>query len=155
RELHAGGFQPQVVRVGPAARGDQQMGAAHRLGATRRFHLQVDLAVLPVHSAWLGPQDKADAFFLQVLLQFLGDFCILPWQDVVVPNHYRYVTAEAEKHLPELQADVPTSNNKQVSGKLAQLEDAGVRQVVDPIQAVKCGNGRPCAGVDEDALALD
>src|SRR5262249_44799038 len=50
RELYTGGFQAQVIRVGPASRGDQQVGATHCLGLAIPFHLQDDLAILLVNA---------------------------------------------------------------------------------------------------------
>src|SRR5262249_25048265 len=125
------------------------------LGTPPRFHLQNDLAVLVVNMGGTRPEKEPDAFIFQDLLQFQGNVCIFPGQDVVVTMHDRHVIAEPAKHLPELQADVPAPNDQQVSGQFAQLEDAGVRQVINPIQARERRDGWPGAGVDEDALALE
>src|SRR5262249_30259505 len=117
-QLHSGRFQPQVVRVGPAARGDQQMGATQRLRAAPRFYCYDDLVVLLLDVSCIGLKKKPHSFFSQRRLQLLADVDVFTGEDVGALVDDGDLAAEPPKHLPELQANVSASKNEQVFGHL-------------------------------------
>jgi hypothetical protein len=68
--------------------------------------------------------------------------------------HDGHGAAEAAKHLAELEANVATAENQEMLRQFAQLHQGLVGQIADRIEAGKIRRIRACAGIDEDALAL-
>jgi hypothetical protein len=147
-------LQFQVIRIGPASGGDQQVGPAHRFRGSPHFHTQGNSAVLPLDVCRRGTQDKTDAFAFQRVLHGFRDIGVLAGENLVLAVDDGHPAAEPAEHLPELQADVPAAEDEQVVRHFGQLHHAGVVQEVDPVEPFQARDVRPGAGVNKDALAF-
>src|SRR5262249_27433631 len=95
-----------------------------------------------------------DSFLFQGLLEFLRHVRIFVGNHTLGTLNDRHPTAEPAKHLAKFEANVTAPQDQQVFRHFVHLHDAGVGQVINPLQPLQAWNVRPGAGVDEDALAF-
>ena len=65
---------------------------------------------------------------------------------------HRDFGAEAPEHLGELEPDIAAADDDEMAGQGVELEQGGVGQRLDLIDAGKVGHDRPAADVDEESV---
>src|SRR5262249_32724676 len=150
--LDAGPLECEVIRVGHAADGEEQVRADHLGGAFRAAHPGHDLAPARLDGRALGPDAHGDALLLQDAAQGRGDVLVLARDEPRAALQYRDLAAEAPIQLPELEADVAAADDDEVRRQLVQRQEARVVEVRDALHPGHFGPGGTRADVDEDPL---
>ena len=150
--FHAGAVQPQIVRVGDPADGEEQMRAVDLgralLAVDARPHARRTL----LESDALRVRAHRDPLVLEDAPDRLGDVLVLAPDQPRRHLDHRDLASEPPIHLGELEADVAAADDDEVRRHEVDVHDRGVRPERDRIQAFDGGGrGGPAADVDEDA----
>src|SRR5262245_30020741 len=150
--LDAGPLEREIVRVGHAADGEEQVRADHLGSAFRAAHPRHDVAPPRLEGRALGPDAYGDALLLQDAAQGGGDVLVLARDEPRAALQDRDLAAEAPVDLPELEADVAAADDDQVRRQLVERQEARVVEVRDALHPGHLGPGRARPDVDEDPL---
>jgi hypothetical protein len=149
--LDAGCLEAEIVGVGPAPGGDEQMAARDLARRVRVAEGDGDAARLPGHADAFRPGMQRHALALKNVRDGGRDVLILarddPWSHLDDGD----AAAEAPVHLRELEADVAAADDDEMVWQLPELHHAAVGEVG---RALEAGDRRRCgtsADVDEDA----
>ena len=102
-----------------------------------------------------GVETDPDAFALENLLHGLRHVLVFAADHAIGHLHDRDLAAEPPERLAELEPDVAAADHDQVLGQQVEVEDRGVGEVVDGVEARHRRDQRAAADVDEDPIGRE
>ena len=99
----------------------------------------------------VGVGAHGDALAFHDLADRLRDILVLARDQPRLPLDHRHLRTEAAEHLRELQPDIAAADHRQMPRQGVQLQDRGVGQVVDRVDAGQVRHRGATADVEEDA----
>src|SRR5580698_7950924 len=102
-----------------------------------------------------GVEADVDAFGFEDFLDGCGDVFIFVLDEARAFFNDGDLAAEAAEDLGEFQADIAAAYDDQVLRQLFEVEDGGVDEIGDLVDAGHVGNVRAAAYVDEDFFGRD
>ena len=150
----AGGFYAQVIRVGPAANGHQEVGADDFLDARFAVRGYGDAARTLGQGDTFGVEPNIDIFVFQDFPHGVGNVVILATDQLGTHLDDRHFTAEAPIHLREFKPDVTAADYDEMLRQEVDIHNAGVCQIVDIADPGHVGNDGTSANIEYDFLSL-
>src|SRR5688572_3979653 len=151
--FNARDVEPDVRRVGYAARRDQQVAALDRplFGSRANTHanLRAGAAGNPER---LGIQHDLDALVDKLLCQHFSHVRILACGELRSPLQYGHTRAEPAHGLRELEADIAAAGHDEVLGNPVELQRFDVSQGLAIGESRHFRNCRASAQVEEDPV---
>src|ERR1019366_47131 len=129
---------------------NQQMRTGERSRMALLLDLQSNAAIRLAHAIGIRVQHDFDSVLLKYLGDFFRDVGVLAVKKLAPGLDNGHATAEAAKHLPNLQADISASKDQQTLRNGVQLHDGSAVEKGHGLQAVECGHRGTRTGVDED-----
>ncbi len=146
-------LETELVTVWYPAGGDQQMSAGDV--PLYACAADVDVAAGPGDVRARGVGDHVDAVGFESLLHHRRDVDVLRWDQSLAALDDGHLGAESSKHLGELGADETATDDDEMFGEFAKVENGPRRQVGDRIESVDAAGGVSGSGVQEDLVRRD
>ena len=124
--FNASGVEAEVVGVGLAAHGEEDVGAELLGRAFGAVDVHGDPAVVAGEADALRVGADAHALVLEDAAHGLRDVGVLAADDLGPLLDHRHLGAQAAEGLGELEADVAAADDDEVAGQLFEREHAGV-----------------------------
>ncbi len=151
----AGFVEAEVAGVGLAAYGEQDMGSVVLWISGVAVDVDEDAVRRGFEGDALGVEADVDAFGFEDLFDGRGYVFVFMRDEARAFFDDGDFAAEAAEDLGEFEADVAAADDDQMRGEFFEVEDGGVDEIGDLVDAGHVGHDGAAADVDEDAIGAE